>query len=86
MIGVALKFHPGKDSAPVVVASGEGVLGELIKKIAKDNSVPIIKDPELANFLSKVPVGEEIPEKLYKAVVKIYLFIYKIEKDLRPSE
>lgn len=83
MIGIALQFLPEKDAAPVVVATGEGVLGELILKIAQKNSIPIIKDPSLAKVLVKIPVGEEIPENLYKAVAKIYHFIFEIEKDLQ---
>jgi type III secretion system FlhB-like substrate exporter len=86
MIGVALKFLPENDSAPVVVAGGEGLLGDLILRIAQKAYVPVVKDPKLANALLKVPVGQEIPENLYKAVAKIYHFIFELEKDLQRKE
>jgi flagellar biosynthesis protein len=86
LISVALQFDPNKHSAPEIIASGEGELGDLVRKIAEKHSIPIVKDPMLASTLVKIPVGQEIPEKLYQAVVKIYQFIYKIEKDLRPKE
>ena len=37
MIAVALKFLPEKNSAPIVVASGAGYLGEKINEIALAN-------------------------------------------------
>ncbi|MCB1140695.1 MAG: EscU/YscU/HrcU family type III secretion system export apparatus switch protein [Leptospiraceae bacterium] len=82
MIGVALQFIRGEDRAPRIIASGEGVLGDLIKSIAEKNGVPIIKDPDLSRVLSGLPVDKEIPENLYKAVANIFQYVYKLEKDL----
>ncbi|MCX7997729.1 MAG: EscU/YscU/HrcU family type III secretion system export apparatus switch protein [Leptospiraceae bacterium] len=74
MIGVALKYLPNVNHAPVVIAKGEGVLGDLIYKIAQKNGIPIISNPPLAELLKKVPVDREIPENLYKAVAGITNF------------
>ncbi|MDX1959205.1 MAG: EscU/YscU/HrcU family type III secretion system export apparatus switch protein [Leptospiraceae bacterium] len=82
MKSVALKFLPDSDKAPRVIASGDGYLGYLIYKLGKSKNVPIEKNPELAEFLSQVPVGEEIPENLYLAVAKIFAFLDNLEKDL----
>ncbi len=85
MIGVALRYLPNSNKAPVVIAKGEGTLGELIYKIAKKRQIPIITDPVLAELLNRVPLDREIPENLYKAVAKIYQFLLEIEKDLQAN-
>lgn len=79
---IALKFLPDKDRAPRVVASGQGFLSDLIKEVAENNSVEIIKNPELAEQLIQLPQGAEIPENLYRAVAAIFAYLHKIEKDL----
>lgn len=83
MIGVALKYLPNSNRAPVVIAKGEGILADLIRKIAQKNKIPIVTDPSLAFLLNQVPIDKEIPENLYKAVAKIYQFLFEIEKDLQ---
>lgn len=82
MISIALKFIPDQDSAPRVVASGEGYIGDLIQKIAKTNSVPLYSEPVLAKELSKIPVGDEIPTELYRAVALIFSYINEIENKI----
>ncbi|MBP9885916.1 MAG: EscU/YscU/HrcU family type III secretion system export apparatus switch protein [Leptospiraceae bacterium] len=83
MKAVALMFLPDKNSAPVVVASGAGFLGNKIEEIAKANQVPIVKDEFLASTLLQVPIGQEIPEPLYKAVAVVFAFLYKLENELK---
>lgn len=83
MKAVALMFLPDKNSAPVVVASGAGFLGNKIEEIAKANQVPIVKDEFLASTLLQVPIGQEIPESLYKAVAVVFGFLYKLENELK---
>ena len=83
MISIALKFIPGEDAAPKVIASGDGFLGNRITEIAKLNNISIIKDENLAKILHKVPVGTEVPENLYKAVAAIFSFIYNLENGLK---
>ena len=43
---------------------------------AEQAGVPQYPDPELAMVLSQVPLGEEIPENLYKAVAEVIAFAY----------
>lgn len=70
---VALKYD-GDDIAPVIVATGMGDLAEKIVETAIENNVPIFEDNSLATLLSRLELGEEIPEELYKAVVDIYVY------------
>ena len=83
MIAVALKFLPDEDSAPIIVASGAGFLGEKINEIALASHVPVVKDEALSSTLVKLPIGEEIPETLYKSVAVVFSFLYKLENELK---
>ena len=83
MNAVALKFLPDKDNAPVVIASGAGFLGNRISEIAKANNVPVVKEEFLSSALMRVPVGQEIPEPLYKSVAVVFSFLYKLENELK---
>ncbi|MBE7411322.1 MAG: EscU/YscU/HrcU family type III secretion system export apparatus switch protein [Leptospiraceae bacterium] len=81
MKSVAMRFLPEENQAPVVVASGEGILGEKILTIAKKNQIPVVKDKNLAETLSYLPIDKEIPENLYKAVSAIFRFIIELERE-----
>ena len=43
----ALRYKPGEDNAPVIVAAGQGLRAKQIKKIA-EKSVPLCRDQTLA--------------------------------------
>lgn len=77
---VALKYDRQSDNAPRVVAKGKGASAENIIQIAQLHDLPIHKDEDLVELLSKVELDREIPEKLYVAVVEVFSFIYKITK------
>jgi FlhB-like protein len=80
---VALRFLPGDDKAPRVIAKGEGRIGELIQDLASRHGVPKISDPLLVNSLSQLDLGQEIPEDLYRAVAVLFRYIWDQENDLR---
>ena len=76
----ALRYDAEKESAPKVVAKGEGVSADNIIKIAEKNGVPIKQDKDLIELLSNVEIDKEVPEVLYKAVAEVFSFIYKTTK------
>ncbi|WP_066638873.1 EscU/YscU/HrcU family type III secretion system export apparatus switch protein [Desulfolucanica intricata] len=76
----ALKYDAAQDNAPVVVASGQGDLAKKIKELARENKIPIFKDPVLAKTLASLGKDIEIPPELYETVAKILTFIYKIDQ------
>ena len=76
----ALSYDPDKDSAPVLAAFGEGLVADKIVEIAKESGVPVLPDPTLANMLSKIGIGDEIPEELYEAVAKVLLFVSEVDR------
>lgn len=73
-IAVALRYD-GRN-APRVTAKGEQILAEQIIEAARKAGVPLYPDPELAMVLSQVPLGEEIPDNLYKAIAEVIAFAY----------
>lgn len=75
---VALRYDQEKENAPRVVASGKGSSAENIIKIAELHNLPIRKDEDLVELLSKVEIDKEIPAKLYVAVAEVFKFIYTI--------
>ena len=75
---VALKYDKQKDGAPKVKASGKGDVAKNIIKIAKEHNLPIKKDEDLVELLSKVEIDKEIPQNLYKAVAEVFSFIYRV--------
>lgn len=78
---VALRYSPGEDRAPVVLAKGQRLIALRIKEIAKKNGVHIHEAPPLARSLFKtVDIGDEIPENLYKAVAEILTLVDKFKK------
>lgn len=76
-VAVALKYDRMSMDAPQVVAKGARLIAEKIKKIARENGVPIVENKPLAQSLYKtVEVGESIPETLYKAVAEVLAYVY----------
>jgi flagellar biosynthesis protein FlhB len=75
---VALKYD-GEKLAPEVVAKGKDLIAAQIRKIARENDVPVVPDPPLARTLhATVEVGHQIPEELYQAVAQLLAFVYRV--------
>jgi len=64
--------------APTVVAKGAGDIARRILAIAEDHDIPLHEDSELVALLSRLDLGEEIPENLYRAIAQIIAFAYFI--------
>ncbi|MGE5328630.1 MAG: flagellar biosynthesis protein FlhB, partial [Deltaproteobacteria bacterium] len=82
---VAVKYEPEKNSAPLVIAKGQDYLALRIKDIARENSVEIVENKQLARTLySTVEIGEQIPEDLYQTVAEVLAFVYSL-KEKKPA-
>jgi flagellar biosynthesis protein len=75
-IAVALSYD-GRD-APRVTASGRDGVAKRILEVAEQAGVPQYPSPELAPILAQVPIGDEIPEALYRAVAEVIAFAYLV--------
>ncbi len=78
---VALSYDKESNSAPKVTAKGEGLTAENIIKIAKLHDIPIKKDEDLVEMLSKLEVDREVPPEMYKAIAEVFSYIYKLTKE-----
>jgi len=75
---VALGYKPAHDAAPVVLAKGREFLARRIVKIARENNVPVVEDAPIARALYRaVEVDHPVPPELFRAVAKIFAFIYR---------
>lgn len=74
-----LKYTPDQEKAPKIVALGKGDIAEKILEIAKENSVPVYENPELAKTLNAMSIGDEIPPELYEIVAQILVFISDLD-------
>lgn len=80
-LAVALQYETGKMFAPVVVAKGAGEVAEKIRKIARENGVPVLENKPLARALFKlVKVNHAIPESLYRLVAEVLAYVYSLKK------
>ncbi|MDF2988874.1 MAG: flagellar biosynthesis protein [Eubacterium sp.] len=76
----ALQYSPDKDSAPKVVATGNGIVAEKIIEKAKETDVPVYQDTNLAKTLSALGIGDQIPPEIYEVVAEILIFIGSVDK------
>jgi flagellar biosynthesis protein len=75
-IAVALRYDG--ENAPRVTAKGNDLVAEEMMRIAEAHDVPLYPNPELATALVQIPLGEEVPEELYRAVAEVISFAYLV--------
>lgn len=75
----ALKYESNYE-APVVTAKGMGHVADKIIEKAKDNDVPVVYNKELAELLSNVDVGDNIPFELYEVVAEVIAYVMDIDR------
>jgi flagellar biosynthetic protein FlhB len=78
-IAVALRYRPGVDVAPVIVAVGRGAVAKRIRERALEHRVPIVRAVSLARALEKhCQIGDEVPSQLFEAVARVLAFIARV--------
>lgn len=77
---VALRYKPGVDAAPVVVARGCDAIAASIRELADASGVPVLQYPELARaiYFTSRP-GQIINEALFMAVATVIAFVFRVE-------
>ena len=75
----ALKYEANMD-APIVTAAGVGKIAEKIIEEAEANFVPTVENKELAELLTNVECGEEIPTELYDVVANILAYVMELDE------
>jgi flagellar biosynthesis protein len=79
-IAVALRYDG--ENAPRVTAKGNQAIAEEMMRIAAAHDVPLYPNPELATALVQIPLGEEVPEELYRAVAEVISFAYLVARKM----
>ena len=75
----ALRYSPvDGDTAPRIVATGQGYIADEILKIAREHKIPLREDPALVNALAGLDVGSTVPPELFRAVAEVIAFVYKL--------
>ncbi|NNF98274.1 MAG: flagellar biosynthesis protein FlhB [Desulfobacteraceae bacterium] len=77
----ALSYDHGSDTAPLVVAKGQGKIAEKIIGIANANNIPLHEDRNLVQVLDALDLNREIPSELYRAVAEVLVFVYKLNRE-----
>lgn len=73
---IAVALHYDGATTPKVVAKGRDQVADNIIEAAERAGVPLYPDPELAMIMAQIPLGEDIPDNLYKAVAEVIAFAY----------
>ena len=73
----ALRYEGG--GAPKVMASGRGLIADRIIETAREAGIPIRSDAALAEALSALDLGSEIPEALWQAVAETLAWAYRLD-------
>jgi flagellar biosynthesis protein len=80
---VALRYLPEApflDSAPRLVAKGQGLLAERILALAREHKVPVERDPDLLAALEPLDIDKLIPPELFQAVAVMLAALYRANR------
>jgi flagellar biosynthesis protein len=77
----ALKYDPVGHDAPMLVASGRGLIAEEIIRVAKEHDVPLHEDAKLVEALSRLELTESIPRELYAVVAEVLAYVFRVDAE-----
>ncbi len=78
---VALKYDQEVSDSPIVNAKGEDNMAQTIKRIARENDIPIVENRPVARELyTNVEIGDIIPEIYYNTIAVIYSHLEKFKR------
>jgi len=80
--GAALGYST-TDKAPRIIAAARGILVEKLLEIAERYNITIYKDADLAEALTGLDVGTEIPEELFRAVAEVLAYCYRTNSEFK---
>lgn len=82
---LALRYDPGREEAPRLVASGQGHIAEQIVRIALDHGITVREDADLVEILAKLDIDSLIPLEAFAAVAEILSYIYRTQGKAPPG-
>jgi len=79
-IAIALLYKQDEMKSPKVLAKGKDKTAEAIKKIARENDIPMVEDKALARaMIDVIEVDQEIPFEFFTAVAEILAYVYSLK-------
>ncbi len=81
-IAIALRYDAARDTAPRIVAKGQGQEAEDILRVAFANDVKVREDADLAELLHAVDLDSLIPLEAFTAVAEILSYLYRLNGGL----
>jgi flagellar biosynthesis protein len=78
---VGLKYDKNRStsSSPSVVAKGFGDIADDIIELAQKNGVLIHQDEALIETLSRLDIGQDIPQELFYVIAELIAFSYVLQ-------
>ncbi len=78
---VALRYLPGKMTAPRLVAKGADLVAARIREVAGEHLVPLVSSPLLARAIYfNTRINHEIPVGLYVAVAQVLAYVMRLRE------
>ena len=74
----AIKYISG-DAAPFLLCKGRRELAERLIRLAEEEGVPLVRNPELLEQLLILEPGSYLPAELFEVVAEILSFVYAQE-------
>jgi flagellar biosynthetic protein FlhB len=79
-LAVAIQYEPEKMLAPIVLAKGQGIMAQRIRRLALENDIPIVERKPLAQALYKlVEIDHAVPDEQFAAVAEVLAYVYQLK-------
>ena len=75
--GTAVTYSKEK-GVPEIIAQARGQFVEKLLQIAREHDITVYRDADLAESLSVLEIGAEIPENLYIAMTEVLAYCYSV--------
>ena len=83
---VALRYVPGEQNAPTIVAMGRGRIAEEIIKRCTEAQITVFQSPLLSRALFFTgEIGQEISDLLFTPIAAVLAYIYRVDRGEDPE-
>jgi flagellar biosynthesis protein len=83
---VALRYDQDSESAPRVLAKGNGDIAERIIALAREHGIPLHEDRDLVRLLGVLDLDIEVPPQLYRALAEVLAHVYRANAALSATK
>lgn len=75
---IAVRYDQAEESAPRVLAKGQGEVAERILAIAAEHGIPLHEDADLVRLLLVLDLDVEVPPHMYRALAEVLAHVYRV--------